>query len=220
MNRHTRLFGRHIATGSALHRFPVWLSMLLVIGLAFTPVLVGRWWLSVTLLGLTWALIAVARLPWRAVLALPPVLTVLIVILIGYHLWANDWRQAVFISTNLLICVYAARLLIGTQPTPALVDALARGARPLRFLGLDPEKFALAVAVMLRSIPYLLGLLGDVRDAARARGLERNPLAQISPMVVRSVGYAVATGEALAARGLGESDTEPALTQSEPTISE
>lgn len=204
MNRHTQLFGRFVPVRSLLHRLPVGVAMLLVIGVAFTPVVVGRWWVSVAFLGLTWVLLLLARLPLRVAFPLPAVIVALVVMLVGYHLWFNDWRQAVFIAANLLVAVYSARLLIATQPTPALVDGLTAVARPFRFVGLDPEKFALAVAVMLRSVPYLLGMFGDVRDAARARGLERNPLALISPLVVRAVGYAVATGEALAARGLGE----------------
>lgn len=210
MNRHTRLFGRFVPVDSPVHRVPVGLSMFAVIVLAFTPVVVGRWWFSGAVLGLVWALMLLARLPLRLAFGLPSVIVVLLAVLIGYHLWFNDWRQAVTISANLLVAVYVARVLIATQPTPALVDAMTAAARPFRVFGLDPEKFALAVAVMLRSIPYLLGVFGDVRDAARARGLERNLLAQISPLVVRAVGYAVATGDALAARGLGERDDEPA----------
>ena len=44
----------------------------------------------------------------------------------------------------------------------------------------------------------------ESRDAARARGLERSPRAVVVPAAVRMVGHARATGEALAARGLGE----------------
>jgi biotin transport system permease protein len=87
---------------------------------------------------------------------------------------------------------------------PVLLDAVVAAARPLRWVGLSPERFGLAVSVMLRSVPYLAGAFGDVRDAARARGLERNPMAHLTPVVVRAVGYAQATGDALAARGLGD----------------
>ena len=41
-------------------------------------------------------------------------------------------------------------------------------------------------------------------DAARARGLERDPRARLVPLVVRSVAHARATGEALDARGIGD----------------
>ncbi|MGJ3507495.1 energy-coupling factor transporter transmembrane component T family protein [Enemella sp. A6] len=216
MNRHNQLFGRFIPRRSPLHRLPAGATMVLVIALAFSPVVIGRWWVSCAILGFTWLLLLLARIPLRVAWPLPLVIVALVAVLVAYHLWFNTWQQAVFIAANLLVAVYAARLLIATQPTPALVDTLTAVARPARVFGLDPEKFALAVAVMLRSVPYLLGMFGDVRDAARARGLERNPLALISPLVVRAVGYAVATGEALAARGLGERSERPGAGSSRP----
>jgi biotin transport system permease protein len=50
------------------------------------------------------------------------------------------------------------------------------------------------------------GSFSAVRESARGRGLDRDPRAVVVPTVVHVVGYARATGEALAARGL----TDPA----------
>jgi biotin transport system permease protein len=63
----------------------------------------------------------------------------------------------------------------------------------------------LAIAVMVRSVPLLLDTFDQVRQAAQARGRDRNLFALITPVVVRAVGQAQAVGAALAARGLGES---------------
>ena len=57
---------------------------------------------------------------------------------------------------------------------------------------------------MLRAVPALMRTATEVRDAARARGLERDPRALLVPAAVRAVGRARATGEALAARGIGD----------------
>jgi len=46
--------------------------------------------------------------------------------------------------------------------------------------------------------------VAESRDAARARGLDRDPRAVVVPAAVRAVGHARRTGEALAARGLGD----------------
>ncbi len=62
---------------------------------------------------------------------------------------------------------------------------------------------------MVRSVPFIAGAFTDVRDAARARGIERNPFVLVTPVIIQTVAYARATGDALAARGLGEaSDAE------------
>ena len=48
--------------------------------------------------------------------------------------------------------------------------ALVAAAERVPFV--DGERFGLSVGIMLRSIPFLTGAFYDVRDAARARGLE------------------------------------------------
>lgn len=89
---------------------------------------------------------------------------------------------------------------------PVLIDALVTATRPLARFGASPERFGLAVAVLVRSIPYVIASFGEVRDAARARGLDRNPLASVTPVVIQAVAYARTTGDALMARGLGDED--------------
>ena len=64
--------------------------------------------------------------------------------------------------------------------------------------------FALSVGLFLRTIPVLARMSLETRDAARARGLDREPRAILVPAAVRMVAHARATGDALAARGLGE----------------
>ena len=108
------------------------------------------------------------------------------------------------VTANLLGCLYLSRALTMTRPAPVLVDALVSATKPLERLGFPSERFGLAVALMLRSIPYLVGLFGDVRTSARARGLERNWFALLTPAVVGAVAYAQRTGDALVARGLGD----------------
>ena len=95
-------------------------------------------------------------------------------------------------------------MLTLTTPTPVLMDALVHMLRPLRPLGVNPDQVALAVALMIRSIPHLLGTVDDARMAARARGLQRNPARLLTPVVIGAVAYAERSGEALAARGIGE----------------
>ncbi len=159
---------------------------------------------SVGLLTASVIVVATTGAPLRLAWGLPAGLIGLLVLLGGYHVATGNWPLAVTIVCALLVAVYASRLLLLTTPTPVLIDALVSATRPLRPLGVDPERFGLAVAIMIRSIPFIASAFGEVRAAARARGLERNFFAQIAPVVVQTVAYARTTGEALAARGLGE----------------
>ncbi|MDQ7994130.1 MAG: CbiQ family ECF transporter T component, partial [Propionicimonas sp.] len=152
------------------------------------------------------ALLALCGVGLRYAWGIPLGLWLLLGFLAGYQVLVGAPATAVVVSTNLLIAVYASRLLTMTTPGTVLIDALVAALRPLRRLGIDPDRVGLAVAVMLRSIPVLLDSFDQVRQAARARGRERHLAGLVTPVVIRTVGHAQATGAALAARGLGESE--------------
>lgn len=155
-------------------------------------------------LGVVAAVAVLARLPARTTLyGLAPVV-VMGGFAVAYHAWQGTLHLGVEAAGDLLAVVLAATVVTATTPTDVLLDLLTRAARPLRHLGLRPESFSLAVALMLRTIPAIGALVVEVRDAARARGVERSPRAILVPAAVRTVGRARAVGEALAARGIGE----------------
>ena len=145
--------------------------------------------------------------PGRVLRMLLPAAPVL-VLLAAYQVFARGWLPALVVVGGIITCLLAARALTLTTPVTDLLDGVAGLVRPLRHVGADPERFALALSIMLRSIPYLAGLFVDVRDAARARGLERDPRVAVTPLVIGAVAYAHRTGEALAARGLGDADLD------------
>jgi biotin transport system permease protein len=96
----------------------------------------------------------------------------------------------------------AARLLVITTPGTELLDGLARFFGLFRRLGVNPEAAALAVNVMLRTIPWIAAAVHAHAEALASRGLRRGPVRLMGPVLVATVGHARATGEALAARGL------------------
>jgi len=159
---------------------------------------------ALALLGLAVLLAAAARLRLRSTLRgmLPVLLTAGLVGM--YQWWARGLPVAAEVATDLVSLVLVAVVVTATTPSDRMLDALVRAARPLRFVGLAPETVALAVGLMLRTIPALVQTFGEVRDAARARGLDRDPHALLVPAAVRTVARARATGDALAARGLGD----------------
>ena len=147
-----------------------------------------------------YAAAGVLRESWAPLRLMWPVLVLLGI----FQWWASGVLAAVLVTGSIVVCVVAARLLTLTTAPQVLLDGLVSLARPLRPLGADPERFGLTLALMLRSIPFLLGSVRDVRESAMARGLERNPRALTVPVVIRAVAYAKQTGDALAARGIGE----------------
>lgn len=199
------LFGLYVPGRSWLHRLGVGWKYLLLLLLTVPVLVVADPVVSVVALAVTMVLLVTARVGWRFALALPRALWILLAVLAGYQVLVGRPDLAVVVCANLVTAVYASRLLTLTTPGPVLIDALVTGLGPFRRLGLDPERVGLAIAVMVRSVPMLLDTFEQVRQAARARGRDRNLFALVSPVVVRAVGQAQATGAALQARGLGES---------------
>ena len=88
-----------------------------------------------------------------------------------------------------------------------LVVGTAWGAQPGTKDGtvnFTADRVALAISIALRAVPATAEVATETRDAARARGLERNPRAILTPFVVRVVRDARLRGEALHARGVGD----------------
>ncbi|NYD42488.1 CbiQ family ECF transporter T component [Nocardioides panaciterrulae] len=159
---------------------------------------------ALALLAAAVATCAWARTGLRATLGALRGVLVMAVLLAAYQAWQHGWPLAVESVGDLLTLVLLATVLTTTTPVDEVLDAIAAGLRPLRRVGVDPEQVALAFSLMIRAIPTTLEIAGETRDAALARGLERDPRARLTPMVIRVVAHARATGDALHARGIGD----------------
>ncbi|MDR6987310.1 biotin transport system permease protein [Paenarthrobacter nitroguajacolicus] len=206
MRGHGFLIANYVRGNSIIHRTPLWLKFLVVAACGAASFLMVDWVVSLSVLLVMCALFLLSgagmRRLMKAVWMVAPIVSV-----IGlFQWWQLGGPTAARIVLNVLVCVIAASVLTATTPVQKLLDGVVALARPFRRFGADPERFALTIAVMLRSIPFIAGVFSDVRDSARARGLERNPRALVLPVFIATVGYARQTGDALAARGLGEPD--------------
>lgn len=198
------LIPTYVPGESIVHRAPLWLKFLAVAGCGLASFLVVDWVVSAAVLAVMCGLFllsgaGVKRLA-RSVWLVTPILAAIGAV----QWWQLGGPTAARIVLNVLVCVVAASVLTVTTPVQALLDGVVALSKPFKRFGADPERFALTIAIMLRSLPFIAGAFSDVRDSARARGLERNPRALVLPVFITTVAYARQTGDALAARGLGE----------------
>ncbi len=198
------LFGLYVAGNSWLHRLGAGWKYLLLLVLTVPVLALAQPVWSLVALGITMLALVSARLRPRVAWGMPLGFWLVAAMLAAYQMLIGRVDLAVVVVANLVTAVYASRLLTMTTPAAVLIDALVAALKPLRPLRVNPELVGLAIAIMLRSVPVLLDSFAQVRQAARARGRERNLFALVTPVVVRAVGHAQATGAALAARGLGE----------------
>ncbi len=196
--------GVHHPGTSPLHRIPAGPKLALLFGYGIVVVALSGPWPPTAALGFSLLLAVSARVPlrdlWRG---LRPMLLI-VGVLAGFQAWQRGWPAAVEVAATVLALVVAATTFTATTPTDRLLDAITRGLEPFRRFGVRPEKVALAFSLMIAAIPRIADIAAETRDAARARGLERSPRAYLTPLAIRTVAHAHATGEALQARGLGD----------------
>lgn len=147
------------------------------------------------------AMFAVAGIGWRVALAqLRPVVWMLAVIAI-FQVVLTSPERAVVVCGVLLLSVALAALVTLTTRVGDMLDAVTRALGPLRRFGVDPDRIGLLLALAIRCVPLLTGIVREVAEARRARGLEWSMTALVTPALVRALRTADAMGEALAARG-------------------
>ena len=184
---------------SPLHRWSAGVKLGLLAGLLALTL-----WQPVWMLGPTIGLYALARVPWRVALAQVRPLWMILAVTAGFQLLTAGWARAVTVTCGLLVSVALAGLVTLTTRVNAMLDVLVTVVRPLRRVGVDPERVALLLALTIRCVPLLAGIVSTVREAQVARGAGRNPVALAVPVVIRTLRAADALGEALAARGLDD----------------
>ncbi len=189
---------------SLFHRLPVGaklfgLLVLSIVAVAFRGVATTAGLLLLAVLCCTVARVRLAR----AMRALRGVL-IAMALLAAYQTWQRGGEHAFVVVGALIALLLLATVFTTTTSVELMVDAITRWLEPLRPFGVNPELVALAFSLMIRGIPLTLTIAAETRDAARARGLERNPRAYLTPLVIRVVAHARATGDALHARGLGD----------------
>ncbi len=204
MTGHTDLFGRYEPQDGWLFRLaPGWKYLLLLL-VTIPALVVWQWWFTLASLAVVLVLLRTSGIGFRRALDVGAMLWMVMGFLAVYQLVILRPDQSVIAPGNILLAMLASRMLTLTTSTPALLEALATGLKPLRFVGINPDHAALAVGIMLRSIPYLIGTFGQSRDAARARGRDGNVISLLIPTLVGAVAYAQTTGDALHARGIVE----------------
>ncbi len=191
----------YIPGASLLHRMPAAAKLA-----ALPAAAAGLFWLSgaaplaLAALGVL-ALFAAAGLPlaqtWRA---LRPALVLLAAIGV-FHGLVNGWEAGAVVLLRIAILVLLATLVTLTTRLSDMMDCLERALAPLRLFGLSPARAALVLSLAVRLVPLLTAELERVREAQRARGLERSVLALLLPFLIGSLRLARDMGDAIEARG-------------------
>lgn len=198
------LLGAYQPGTTLLHRLPAGAKLLGLAVLSLLTVVVRSATTSGVILGTAVLLLVLARARIATVARNLRGPLIVLGLLAAYQAWQRGPDHAFTVVGALAALILLATVLTVTTSIDELLDTLTRALRPLRRMGVDPERVALAFALMIRGVPTTLEIASETRQAALARGLDRSPRAYLTPMVIRVVAHARATGEALHARGIGD----------------
>ena len=186
---------------SPVHRLPAGVKLLvLAAGSSALFVVSGIPVHTVELLAVL-ALFQVAGLPWREVLdQLRPALVLLVPIFL-FHVFVTDWVLGLETVLRILVLLLLAIIVTLTTKLTDMIDVLERAMRPLRLFGINPSKVGMMLSMVIRLIPLMMREAGEILEAQRARGLERNAIALLVPLLIKALKMADDLSDAMDARG-------------------
>jgi biotin transport system permease protein len=192
---------------SPLHRAPAGLKLLLLaVAVVLTVRITTPAQAGSALLGVG-ALFAVAAIPPAVILSQFRPLLWFLPFVGGFQLLVSGPERALTSVGVLLVNVGLAALVTLTTRVGAMLDLTGFLLRPLRRFGVDPDRVGLLIALAIRCVPLVSGIVGDVVAARKARGvtgLRNSALALAAPAVVRALRAADSLGDALKARGVDD----------------
>lgn len=197
--------GIYRAHDTVLHRIRPGAKLLTLIALSIGLMVIRTPLTTAIALVTVLALATIGRVHWRDLLRMLRGFAILGTVLFAFHVWQNDVWHAFTIVGTLVALILAATVVTATTHTDEMIETITWALRPLRIVGVRSERIALTFSLTLRAIPAIFDIARETRDAAKARGLERNPRVYLTPLVIRSIAHARALGEALHARGLDDS---------------
>jgi biotin transport system permease protein len=197
------LVGVYQPGSTVLHRLPVGVKLAGLAALSLSIVLVRSMPASWVFLAVALLLALTARVRVRTLARTARGILVLAAFVGAMQWWWYGRDKAIETFVDLLALSLAAVVVTATTPVNAMLDAFIRWITPLRRIGVQPERVALAFGLAIQALPGTIALALETRDAARARGV-RHPRAFLTPFVIRVVARAHETGDALHARGIGD----------------
>lgn len=118
----------------------------------------------------------------------------------GFHYWMGQPALAITTASRLLAMALLGMALTVTTRSGDLVDVLAWLLAPLRRVGVNPDRLALQLGLMLRFIEHFFVQWQKLDDAHRLRTGRRGGWRLLAPLTVQMLRTARRVGEALFAR--------------------
>ena len=129
----------------------------------------------------------------------PIFLTIVIVAL--FNLIFNPWHDALVTLLRLTALMLLAAAVTATTTIAQFIDEVTALARPLERTGwVQADDIGLAIGLVLRFVPEILGRYQAIREAHEARGLKVRPTTLLAPLIILTLRDADNVAAAIDAR--------------------
>ncbi|MEN3930248.1 energy-coupling factor transporter transmembrane protein EcfT [Microvirga sp. W0021] len=193
----------YLARDTFLHRISAGKKLLLLAGISVAFPFVHWIWFPGIVLSLVLVAYALCgREALKRLLAMR--MLILFLVFIGlFQVYSTDWITGLNMVLRLLSMILLADLVTLSSTMQEMMNAIQPLLRPFARFGVSPHRVSLAVALVLRFIPYLLVSWRERDEAYRARTGKRGGIKIIAPFIVETMHLADRVAETLDARGFG-----------------
>jgi ABC-type cobalt transport system, permease component CbiQ and related transporters len=198
----------YLARDTFLHRIPTGWKLIILAGISLAFPFITSIWIPAVMLCLILAVYVLcgreALMRLRTMKVLVPILLVIGAIQAITATWQDGLNSVI----RLLAMILLADLVTLSSTMQSMMDALQPVLRPFARFGLRPRSLSLAVALVMRFIPYLLAAWRERDEAYRARTGKGASWRLVAPFIVETLHLADRVAETLDARGIGIRQTE------------
>lgn len=196
--------GLYVPGAGPLYRIPAGAKILTLLMVGVALAVAADHWVAVGALAASLLLYPVVGLAPRRALGVLRALWPFLLAMSLFQVLFGEWQTALRLCAQLATLVLLANLVTLTTRVREMLDLFEWMVRPLRYVGANPDRIALVLALTIRSIPMVASAWQSAREGYRARGLSGRPHLLVVPVIVQLLRMADATGEALVARGIDE----------------
>ena len=191
----------YVPGDSLVHRIPAGTKLALLFAGSIALFAISNIPLHVGELLAVAGLFHIARLPWRATLRQLRTALFFMVPIFLFHVFITDWVLGLETVLRILVLLLFAVLVTLTTKLSDMIDVLELAFRPLAYLGINPSKTSMMLSMVIRFIPLMMREAQEILEAQRARGLDRNAIAVLVPLLIKTLKMADDLSDAIDARG-------------------
>lgn len=187
-----------------VHRLPAGLKLFIVFFVSIGLFYFASLSLAIVSLIFVWFLFFLAGFPFfKPVLELKKISWLLVALFIVQYFSVN-FESAALIVIRLSSLLLLATLVTLTTPFSRMMACFEKLFSFMRVFGVNPAKISLGLSLTLRFIAVFSDISQEVREAQKARGLEKSVFAVIMPVLIRSLKVQADVAAAIEARCFDE----------------